>query len=86
MTHAIALEERPRFGTVSVGIKCPRCGKGMHFIRTENGKQMPCEMELKKGDGKMTLITHQGKTIRKASDHVYGYEPHFGYCRTGGAR
>ena len=85
MTHEVTLTGTQRLGIVPVGIKCPRCGKGMHFIRTESGKKMPCEMELKQGDGRMTLITHQGKTHRKAPESVTGYEPHFGYCR-GGAR
>ncbi|NMW18066.1 MAG: hypothetical protein HKK66_03370 [Chlorobiaceae bacterium] len=59
---------------------CPACGKTMHFIKTVNGKSMPCEIELKRGDFKMTLVTHGGVTVRRAGTEWVGYEPHFGYC------
>jgi hypothetical protein len=59
---------------------CPACGKQIHFIRTVAGKQMPCEMEGRVGDGRMTLVTREGKTVRKAPAEVYGWEPHWGYC------
>ncbi len=70
---------------------CPACGKTMHFMKTVNGKQMPCETMLKRGDYKMTLVTHGGVTVRRAGPEWFGYEPHFGHCegwkktRQGGA-
>ncbi|NTV01490.1 MAG: hypothetical protein HGB04_01705 [Chlorobiaceae bacterium] len=59
---------------------CPVCGKQIHFIKTVAGKQMPCEIDLKAGDGRVTLVTHEGRTVRKAGADVAGYEPHWGYC------
>ena len=59
---------------------CPVCGQQIHFIKTVHGHQMPCEIELKTGDGRMTLVTHEGRTVRKAGAAVAGYEPHWGYC------
>ena len=59
---------------------CPACGKPMHFVKTIAGKKMPCEIELKRGDFKMTLVTHEGVTIRRAGTEWFGYEPHFGHC------
>lgn len=59
---------------------CPACGKPMHFIKTVAGKKMPCEIVLKRGDKKMTLVTHAGVTIRRAGLELFGYEPHFGHC------
>jgi hypothetical protein len=61
-------------------VLCPECGKQIHFIKTIAGKQMPCEMDLKAGDGRITLVTHDGRTIRKADPEISGYEPHWGYC------
>jgi len=62
-------------------VVCPICGKQIHFMPTEHGRQMPCELELRRGNGRMTLIDHKGITHRKASATVKGYEPHFGHCR-----
>jgi hypothetical protein len=59
---------------------CPVCRAQIHFVRTVAGKMMPCEMELLRGDGRMTLVTHAGVTVRKAGVEVAGYEPHWGYC------
>jgi hypothetical protein len=67
-------------------VVCPKCGKQIHFVRTERGNKMPCELELKQGDGRMTLIDHNGVMHRKASAKVHGYEPHFGHCDTGSRR
>ena len=61
--------------------KCPICEKPIHFIVTVAKRKMPCELDIKRGDGKMTLITHEGVTHRKAGDTVFGYEPHFGHCK-----
>ena len=65
---------------------CPVCGKQIHFIQTVAGKQMPCEIELRRGDGKMTLVTHEGRTVRRADGDVAGYEPHWGHCDRGSRR
>jgi hypothetical protein len=59
---------------------CPVCGKQIHFIKTIAGKQMPCEVELRPGDGRMTLVSHDGRTVRKAGSEISGYEPHWGHC------
>jgi len=59
---------------------CPQCHKQVHFVKTVRGKLMPCEMELRRGDGRMTLVTHAGVTVRKAGIEIVGWEPHWGYC------
>ncbi len=59
---------------------CPACGKRVHFIKTVKGKMMPCEIDIKRGDGRMTLTGHDGVTHRKAPDTVFGYESHFAFC------
>jgi hypothetical protein len=64
---------------------CPVCGK-LHFVRTVAGKHMPCELELAIGNDQKTLVTHDGRTVRKASAEVSGYEPHWGYCVRGESR
>jgi hypothetical protein len=69
------------FRGVLVKVVCPVCGKMIHFVTTLAGRKMPCEFELRRGDGVRTLVTHYGQTIRKAGEEVYGYEPHFGNCR-----
>lgn len=61
-------------------VVCPTCGKQIHFIRTVAGKQMPCEMDLVRGDCRKTLVTHDGRTVRRAGSDTFGYEPHWGYC------
>ncbi len=35
---------------------CKRCGKQIHFVQTERGKMMPCDLDLVQGDGRRTLI------------------------------
>lgn len=62
---------------------CPYCGKRVRFVRTVKGKMMPCELDEQQGDGKMTLVTQSGVTVRKAGAEVSGYEPHWGFCRFG---
>ena len=62
-------------------VYCPSCGSRVHFLKTVAGKMMPCEMDLRRGDGKMTLTDHDGVTHRKAPDTVFGYESHFAFCR-----
>jgi hypothetical protein len=72
-----------RLDGVVVGVRCPHCGRAMHFVRTVKGGRMPCEMELVQGDGAKTLVTPAGVTVRKAAADVWGYEPHWGFCRFG---
>jgi hypothetical protein len=81
--------QRPN-GVVLLGngpfILCPICGKQIHFVKTVAGKQMPCELTIEVGNGSKTLVTHDGRTFRKASAEVTGYEPHWGYCDRGSMR
>lgn len=72
-----------KLGGVAIGVRCPHCNRPIHFIRTTKGGRMPCEMELVQGDGVKTLVTPSGATFRKAPAEVWGYEPHWGYCRFG---
>ncbi len=59
---------------------CGLCGKQIHWITTARWKKMPCELQLQQGNGKMTLVTNDGRVIVKAGPDVCGYEPHFGHC------
>ena len=78
---------RPAPVTMLVGyaphVLCPYCGKQIHFVRTVKGGRMPCEPELVEGDGVKTLVTNGGVTVRRAPAGVWGYEPHWGFCRFG---
>ena len=62
-------------------VYCPSCGSEIHFVKTLAGKMMPCEMDLRRGDFKRTLVTHNGVTMRKPGPEIAGYEPHWGFCR-----
>ena len=62
-------------------VYCPSCGSEIHFVKTLAGKMMPCEMDLRRGDYKRTLVTHNGVTMRKPGPEIAGYEPHWGFCR-----
>lgn len=59
---------------------CRGCFAEIHFIRMESGKMMPCDWEIQYGDGKVTLVTHDGKMTVKAGAEVQGYVPHFATC------
>jgi hypothetical protein len=67
-------------------VLCPTCHKQIHFVKTTAGKNMPCELNLKPGDSRVTLVTHDGRTVRRAGPSVTGYEPHWGYCERGSTR
>jgi len=62
-------------------VLCPVCSSQIHFVRTTAGKQMPCQLDLECGDGKKTLVTHSGRTVCKAGSDVFGYQPHWGFCK-----
>ncbi len=62
-------------------VLCPTCGSQIHFIKTVNGKQMPCQLTLEYGDERKTLVTNSGRTVRKAGRDVIGYQPHWGFCK-----
>jgi hypothetical protein len=66
-------------------VYCRSCGSQVHFLKTVAGKMMPCKMDLRRGDGKMTLTDHDGVTHRKAPDTVFGYESHFAFCSRAGS-
>ncbi len=60
---------------------CGLCGARIHWVKTrKSGKMMPCELELKGGNGKMTLVCNDGVVRARAGEDVFGYEPHFGHC------
>jgi len=64
---------------------CGLCGSRIHWVFVRKvgvltGKKMPCEIDLKRGDGRMTLVTNDGHVRVKAGPEVLGYEPHFGHC------
>lgn len=49
-------------------VPCSTCGAKIVFVRTENGKHMPCNASMR------TVLTPEGKTVR-------GWETHFATCR-----
>ena len=49
-------------------IHCKRCGAEIVWIRTENGRLMPCEPR------RMIVVTDDGKTVS-------GRQPHWGFCK-----
>ena len=69
---------------------CKNCHMLIIFIRTENGKLMPCNVnpvpyqEYDKGE--TSVYTRSGKRVRctlncsKDNCSGYGYVPHFGSC------
>lgn len=69
---------------------CQYCGSDLTFMKTENGKWMPCEVRghYYRNDphGKDTLILGGGKVIRCTIDDDtkdfdgFGYRPHWGNC------
>ena len=46
---------------------CRSCGKGIHWIKTEKGKPMPCDPQV------VTVVTDSGKVIK-------GRIPHWATC------
>lgn len=70
--------------------RCQRCGEFIVFVRTERGKQMPCDQRqrafIKDPNGKTMIMTRAGKLIRcYLTDDVesatgFGYLPHFASC------
>jgi hypothetical protein len=62
-------------------MRCNGCGTEIQFIaHAKTCKKIPCEKELKAGDGKMTLVTIDGWVIPKAGQNTKGYEPHWARC------
>lgn len=59
---------------------CRLCGEMIVSVTTERGKQMPCDMYRRSGDGRRTLVDPQGRVHVRAEPGVEGYEPHFGTC------
>lgn len=67
-----------------------KCGAVIVWIRMhrkpngEAGGVMPCDYELKPGDGERTLVVIDedglGQMIVKAGRDILGREPHFGSC------
>ena len=68
--------------------RCKSCGKEIIWIKTTNGRNMPCDAggilyreDLTKGD--MILITRDGKMVwakRDPSSDLIGYTSHFATC------
>lgn len=84
--NGVAQKKFRRLDGVAVGVRCPYCHKPIHFVKTTHGRQMPCEMDLLQGDGVKTLVSSSGVTTRKAGPEVWGYEPHWAFCKFGQAK
>lgn len=70
--------------------RCKYCPCTIKFVTTQNGKQMPIEVEpLSTADFKFGeyFITQDGRTIKNSEEWVDFledvYRPHFGNCSVG---
>jgi len=62
--------------------KCKHCGRTINFIKTLNGKWMPCELfktTVKKNNGG-AVLTDYGELIKDPEIDIPGFPPHFSYC------
>ena len=68
--------------------KCKYCGAPIRWVKTINGKTMPCDdkkYSLYKGD-KYTMVTVTGRTVKcdlEGTDKTFigfGYVPHWSTC------
>ena len=67
--------------------RCKSCGKEIIWIKTTNGRNMPCDaggyLYREDPNGDMSLVTRQGKVVRAVrdpqSDRI-GYTSHFATC------
>lgn len=62
--------------------KCKYCGRTINFIKTLNGKWMPCELfetTVKKNNGG-AVLTDYGELIRDLEIEIPGFPPHFAHC------
>ena len=72
--------------------KCKSCGAEIIWIKTKNGKAMPCNPQKISyrntwPAGDLTLITPDGKIAKGTLDFdsdSYGYESHFATCPAAG--
>lgn len=73
--------EREQAGQRMQQPTCASCGRRIVWVRMpKTGRLMPCDQQLEYGDGRKTLVTHDGGVIAKAGAHVVGRQPHFGTC------
>ena len=68
--------------------ECDKCGREIVFVEMwDTGKLMPCDPEMRPGDGKRSLVVRWergkkvvGRVVARASEETTGLEPHFGTC------
>lgn len=68
--------------------ECAKCGREIVFIEMDaTGKLMPCDPVQVYGDGRRSLVVRfergkqiVGRVIVKATEDVFGFEPHWGTC------
>lgn len=69
---------------------CNRCGAAITFVRTKNGKAMPCDAQampyqlepgglenIMKPDGNLV----RGRWLKEGKGDGIGYRPHWASCR-----
>lgn len=71
-------------------MNCRSCGAPIFFVRTKNGKCMPCDKQpvycTPKKDGSLTVVTAMGDVVKadlmKPGDRngFVGYHPHWASC------
>ena len=69
---------------------CRACGAEIRWIKTRDGKSMPCNQEgvfFTPGGGPHTFVTPQGMVVRgtkgvswRSHDGRFGYTPHWATC------
>ena len=63
--------------------KCRGCGADIVFIKSQTGKNMPCDAGLKRG-GELKagsfLINEHGKFLKSPRPFDQGYTPHWATC------
>lgn len=59
---------------------CKRCDGWITWVTTPEGKYLPCNLPLMRGDGMTTLVTEGGRIMPKASAAYKGYVPHWATC------
>jgi hypothetical protein len=73
--------------------KCKSCGADIKYIKSESGKYIPCDIELKpyfEDEGKQLIVMELGKVLtglfvepnhmKPYNNYKYAYQSHFDTC------
>lgn len=64
---------------------CRKCGERIDFVKTPKGKWLPVNPERRRGwefpkEGRVTLVTPEGRIINDPSPTEEGYIAHWATC------